>query len=260
MKKEQAITFGIVAGLAILALGYFMGKNTRLTNASVVVQTNKPPVVLTTNTPPSIAPPTNAPAQASQIDLLAAEVKALKTVNEEREAMVNRLFKLNEEVQRERATVTNHITVPINITVTNTSPAVNINGTLNIGGSSVTKKVREPKTRVPMYVVTNSTSSVTTTGTNTTSVVNTQTQSFLKPGRRWSVMGFIFGEKDPIPTTVPSGQSIQQGYPPTPVIVVEQPTYYYGGYPYGYGYPYQRVPVYNQSCERRLFGVRFHTR
>ena len=103
-------------------------------------------------------------------------------------------------------------------------------------------------TRSPMYVVTNYTSSVTTTGTNKVSVVNTQTQSFLKPQRRWSLMGLVFGEKDPIPTTVPSGQSVQQGEPAPNIIVVEQP--------YGYGYPYARVPA--RSWEhRRLLGVRY---
>src|SRR3989344_4101288 len=112
-----------------------------------------------------------------------------------------------------------------------------------------------------MYTITNSTSSVTTNGTNTTSVVNTQTQSFLKPQRRWSLMGLVFGEKDPIPTTVPSGQSVQQGHSQAPVVVVQQP-YGYGGYPYGYGYaggygyPYRRVPAQSGEC-RQLFGVRF---
>ncbi len=110
---------------------------------------------------------------------------------------------------------------------------------------------KSASTRSPMYVVTNTTSSVTTTGTNVVSVVNSQTQSFLKPQRRWSVMGLVFGEKDPIPTQVPSGQSVQQGEPAPNIIVVEQP--------YGYGYyryPYARVPAYSGE-QRRLFGRKF---
>ena len=115
-------------------------------------------------------------------------------------------------------------------------------------------------THAPMYTITNQTSSVTTTGTNTTSVVNTQTQNFLKPQRRYSLLGLLIGEKDPIPTSVPSGQSVQEGHPQPPVVVVEQPY----GYPYGYGYggyghsgySYARMPARSREC-RRLFGVGF---
>lgn len=262
MKKEYkeyiyiiaAITTAIV--LAMLSGGVFFirKQNAGLRAELEATETNRPPTVLTTNA--LVAVQTNAPE--SQIDFLLSEVKALRAANEEREARVQRLLKLNEEVQRERAMVTNHITVPVNVTVTNSPPSVNINGTINVGGSTKTPVMaRTAKMRVPMYVVTNSTSSVTTTGTNVSSVVNTQTQSFLKPQRRWSVMGLIFGEKDPISTTVPSGQSIQQGYPAPQVVVVEQPAY---GYSYGHRYPYRYAPTYNQPCERRLFGVRFHTR
>ncbi|TSC84518.1 MAG: hypothetical protein G01um101417_183 [Parcubacteria group bacterium Gr01-1014_17] len=263
MKKTHSIVF-IVAIITIALLmivmrvGYVRGKNAGLTAMRATTQTNQPPVVA------KVAVPTNAP---SQIDLLAAEVKALKAANEEREAMVNRLFKLNEEVQRERAT--NTVIVPVTVNVTNSQPSVVIQGTLNVGNplapqSVPTKKAATPKGRVPMYVITNSTSSVKVSGTNTVSETNTSVQNFLHPGRR-SLLGVIMGGRsNPIPTDTPSGESVQQGRPPTPVIVVQQPygygyQYGYGG-GYGYGYPYQRAPVYNQSCERRLFGVRFHSR
>lgn len=275
MKKNLEIMILVMAIVVILALTLALrhsrNKNESLAAALTATQTNHPPAVSTTNAPPSasntvaaatVVAQTNAPSP-SQIDLLAAEVKALKAANEEREARVQRLLKLNEEVRRERATNTVTVTVPVTVIITNSPPSA-----LQVpskeskkGGAVLMEKAQKPKTRAPMYVVTNTTSSVTTTGTNVTSVVNTQTQSFLKPQRRWSVMGLVFGEKDPIPTTVPSGQSVQQGYPAPQVTVVESPYGY--GYPYGYGgyrSPYQ--PVYSgySSCERRLFGVRFHAR
>lgn len=283
MKKEHAITLGIIAGVIILVLttmvAYMSGKNKSLTSIpSLAAPTNHPPLVSMTNAPVPVAVQTNT--TASQVDLLAAELKALKAANEEREAMLNRLLKLNEEIRRERET--NTITVPVTVNVTNSPPSVTINGVINISDRSAqqsvptnkvtapAKKTKTPRaqapktqTRVPMYTITNSTSSVTTTGTNVSSIVNTQTQSFLKPQRRWSVLGLLIGEKDPISTSVPSGQSVQQGYPAPQVTVVESPYLY--GYPYGYGYggyrsPYQ--PVYSGygSSERRLFGVRFHSR
>ena len=261
MKKGHAITLGIVAGVIILILtaivGYLSGKNT-----------HRPQAISVTNTPPpTIVVQTNAP---SQVDMLAAEVEALKAANEEREARVQRLLALNEEVRRERET--NVITIPVTVNVTNTPSSVTINGTFNVGGSSEAKKAatslmerrRAPKTRTPMYTITNSTSSVTVSGTTTVSETHTSVQNFLPPGRR-SLLGVIlWGRANPIPTTVPSGQSVQQGQPPTPIVVVQQPYGY--GYPSGYGggdgygYPYSRVPAYSGSCERKLFGVRFHTR
>lgn len=269
MKKEYAITLGIIAGVIILVLttmvGYLSGKNKSLTNIpAAAVQTNHPPSVSTTNAP--VAVQTNT--TASQVDLLAAELRALKAANEEREARVQRLLALNEEVRREREMPTNVIIIPVTVNVTNSPPSVTINGTLNVGNSpsttvSPSKKktsgVRAPKTRTPMYVVTNTTSSVTTTGTNVSSVVNTQTQSFLKPQRRWSVLGLLIGEKDPISTSVPSGQSVQQGYPAPQITVVESP-YPYNPYGYGYGSPYRSMYSGYGSSEKRLFGYRFHSR
>lgn len=262
MKKEHKILVGAVLAATIL---------TALVTSLVFVKNkkiNQPSAVTVTNTP--VAVQTNAPA-VSQVDLLAAEVKALKAANEEREAKVKRLLALNEEVRREREMLTNAVIVPVTVNVTNSPPSVTINGAIHIGGSSgqqapsketqkggavLMEKSQKSKTRTPMYVVTNYTSSVTTTGTNTSSVVNTQVQTFLKPQRRWSVLGLLIGEKDPISTSVPSGQSVQQGYPAPQITVVESP------YPYGYGYrsPYQ--PVYSGygSSEKRLFGYRFKSR
>src|SRR3989338_823945 len=109
MKKGHAITLGIVAGVIILILtaivGYLSGKNT-----------HRPQAISVTNTPPpTIVVQTNAP---SQVDMLAAEVEALKAANEEREARVQRLLALNEEVRREREMATNTVIVPITVNVT----------------------------------------------------------------------------------------------------------------------------------------------
>lgn len=248
----------IICSLAIW-LAYTKGRNAALATTLASIQTNRPPVVAVTNAPVSVQ--TNAPP--SQVDLLAAEVRALKAANEEREAMVKRLLALNEEVRRERAT--NVITVPVTVIVTNSPPSAPQvpSKESKKGGTVLMEKSQKSKTRVPMYTVTNYTSSVTVTGTNTVSQTNTSVQNFLRPPRR-SLLGYILGgSAGPISTDTPSGNSVQQGYPPTPVIIVEQPAYGYG-YPYGYGggygYPYARMPVYGQSCDRRLFGVRFHTR
>ncbi|MDP3661721.1 MAG: hypothetical protein Q8R17_02640 [bacterium] len=270
MKKEIKILVGVTASAIILtAIGTWLITKPQTTQTVRLA-------VPTTNALPIVAVPTNAPATASQVDLLAAEVKALKAANEEREARVQRLLKLNEETQRERATSIPVITVPLTVIVTNPPPMWNINGTLNIGGSSspqtpskeskkgggaLMEKSQKSKTLVPMYTITNSTSTVSVTGTNTVSVTNTSVQNFLRPGKR-SLLGVILGGRaNPISTDTPSGNSVQQGHPPTPVIIVEQPYGY--GYPYGYGgyrSPYQ--PVYSGygSSERRLFGVHFHTR
>ena len=220
-------------------------------------------------TPPSTGSVSNntaITAALNQIELLSTELKELKAKEKAREEMVQRLLKLNEEVRRERAT--NIITVPVTVIVTNSPPSaqqpVPTNKAVKPVKKPLSPKSQTTKTRVPMYVITNSTSSVTVTGTNTVSETHTSVQNYLPPGRR-SLLGVILGGRaNPISTTVPSGQSVQQGEPPTPVVVVQQPYGYgYGGYGYGgygYGYPYSRVPAYSQSCERRLFGVRFHAR
>ena len=253
MKKEHAIL------VIVTATSIFL---TSLFSRFIFSPRETTPAVVATNAPPPIiAAQTNAPA--TQVDLLAAELEELKAKERTREERLQRLLALNEEVRRERET--NIITVPVTVNVTNASPVV-INGTFNIGGSSVppARKQAEPKapktkTRTPMYTITNSTSSVTVSGTTTVSETHTSVQNFLPPGRR-SLLGVILGGRaNPIPTTMPSGQSVQQGQPPTPVVVVQQPYRYGYGGGYGYGYPYRRMPA--QSGEnRRLFGVHFHTR
>ena len=120
---------------------------------------------------------------------------------------------------------------------------------------------RSAGTRSPMYTVTNtSTTAKKVAGIEVSSETHTSTQNFLKPRRQSSLLGLLIGEANPIPTQVPSGQSVQEGHPQPPVVVVEQPY----GYPYGYGYggyghsgySYARVPARSGEC-RQLFGVRF---
>ena len=119
---------------------------------------------------------------------------------------------------------------------------------------------RSAGTHSPMYTITNRSETVTVTGTNAVKVANVSEQGFLKPRRQWSLLGLLIGEANPIPTQVPSGQSVQEGHPQPPVVVVEQPY----GYPYGYGYggyghsgySYARMPARSGEC-RQLFGVRF---
>lgn len=101
--------------------------------------------------------------------------------------------------------------------------------------------------------------------TNVVSVSNASQQGFFKP--RWSIWGLIFGDS-PTPTAVPSRYSVENGQPPAPIVVVEQPypynpygygyggSYYGGGYGYG-GYPYRRVYYGEGGQSRTLFGYQF---
>lgn len=213
----------------------------------------------------------------AKIESLSAEVKALKAAREDREAMVKRLLALNEQVRREREmAATNIINAPVTVNVTNSPPSVMVNTPVTVtvpsapqapnveqkkGGAALMERSSKPKTRAPMYTITNQTSSVTVSGTNLVSATtNTVVKNYLYPPKR-SFFGAIFGGRvEPIPTDMPSGQSFQQGYSAPQVAVVEQPPVYYSGYPYAYSYPYAYgYGGYGGGC-RRLFGVRFHTR